>query len=73
MDELNNLGNEYEVIIYAFVAACKYLQTHGPSYVETIEEIKACAGVNTYEDGWMQWANYFINQVNESLKEKKGE
>ena len=69
MDKLNKLEEEYNVITCAFVAACKYLQTHGPSYVETMEEIKACAGVTTYEDGWMQWANYFINQVRKSKEE----
>ena len=50
-------------ILDTFVIACKYLQHNPPSEISTLEEMNACYGCDTYEDGWKQWANYFINQA----------
>ena len=49
----------------AFVLACKYLQKNPPSYLATEREVIACARSNTYEDGWKQWALYFLEQIKE--------
>ena len=56
-----------QIIKEAFIEACKYLQYHPPAEFESYsyEEISACAGSGSYEDGWKQWALYFINKVKE--------
>jgi len=54
-----------EIIKKAFKKACQYLQYNPPAAFSSasIEELRACAGSGTYEDGWKQWAKYFINEV----------
>ena len=60
---------EKEILIEAFVETCKYLQKVGPSqFIEDdtqdyLNQVKACAGSNTYKDGWKQCANYFNDKV----------
>lgn len=54
-----------EAIKRAFKLACQYLQYNPPAQFATIEfdELQACVGAATYERGWTQWSNYFINKV----------
>lgn len=54
-----------KILRKAFIKVCKYLQHNPPSYFATddIAELRACAGAGTYDDGWKQWAQYFINEV----------
>lgn len=55
--------SKQEVVKRAFIAACKYLQHNPPAEIFTPDEIMACAGCAFYEDGWKQWANFFIKQA----------
>jgi hypothetical protein len=54
--------NNEERIKNAFISACKYIQKHPPTELDMsdIDQIKACIGCNTYEEGWKQWAAYFL-------------
>lgn len=64
--------SDYDFIFDCFVYACKYLQKHPPGFFDenvSVEEIRACVGTNTYEDGWKQWARYFVDQVLKEMKE----
>lgn len=62
--------SDEEKIKQAFIVACKYLQYNPPALLETPEEIRVCYGSNTYEDGWKQWASYFLNQVDKIFGDK---
>jgi len=59
-----------EIINQAFLNACKYLQRNPPAELEdySIEELNALAGAGSYEDGYKQWANYFINNAIKNSK-----
>ena len=61
--------NDETIIKIAFVEACKYLQHNPPGVFETysVEEIQACLGSGNYEDGWEQWAEFFINRAKNRL------
>ena len=64
------------LIALAFKKACQYLQKNPPSSFldwESGDELAACLGANTYEDGWMQWANYFADQALKEVIEKENE
>lgn len=66
----------FEIISQAFLNACKYLQRNPPAELQdySIEELSALAGAGSYEDGYKQWANYFINNAikNSEHKENNG-
>lgn len=65
-----------EIINQAFLNACKYLQHNPPAELQdySIEELNALVGAGSYEDGYKQWANYFINNAikNSEHKESNG-
>lgn len=62
-----------EIINQAFLNACKYLQRNPPAELMdySIEEVNALAGAGSYEDGYKQWANYFINNAIKNSKHNK--
>ena len=61
------------IIKQAFIKACKYLQQNPPGNFLTwdMDEIGACMGAGSYDDGWHQWANYFIAQVQKEEEKNK--
>lgn len=57
---------DVEILKLAFIEACKYLQHNPPLNILDLSEegdLGACLASNTYEDGWIQWANYFLKKV----------
>lgn len=60
-----NVITSNKIINKAFKLACQYLQYNAPSTFVTYEpdEIRACCGAASYEDGWKQWAKYFLYKV----------
>ena len=64
---------KFEIINQAFLNACKYLQCNPPAELQdySIEELNALAGAGSYEDGYKQWANYFINNAIKKSKHKE--
>ena len=75
MEEAREINGTFEIIKQAFLNACKYLQCNPPAELQdySIEELKALAGAGSYEDGYKQWANYFINNAIKNSKYKESE
>ena len=73
IEEPRETNEEFEIIKQAFLNACKYLQRNPPEELQdySIEELNALAGAGSYEDGYKQWANYFINNVIKNLEHKE--
>lgn len=73
IEEAREINEKFEIINQAFLEACKYLQRNPPAELQdySIEELNALAGAGSYEGGYKQWANYFINNAIKNSKHKK--